>query len=93
MRLHSCTTRELATAASHLLHPQLPGLSGHQVHLGADPGDLLPEGAHLGPGVAHPREDIGEQAVQQRDVVRHQLGHHGLTHTLDQDLGMGQVVL
>lgn len=56
------------------------------MHLGADLGDLCPQLLHGGMGVLDPREHIREQAVQQGDVLGHQLGHHRLAHTLDQDL-------
>lgn len=61
-------------------------ISIHKVHLRADLFELLPESSHFSTHVLHTWEDVREQAEKQRDVLCHQLGHHCLTHTLDQDL-------
>ncbi len=64
-----------------------------EVHLLADLGDLCPEVLHGCPGVLDAREDVREEAVQERNVLSNQLGHHGLAHTLDQDLREGGRVM
>ena len=76
----------------YLLHPHgayVVSVAVGEVHLGAHLLQLFPEGRHLPPHVLHPGEHVRQQAEEQGDVLRHQLGHHGLTHTLDQDLEGG----
>lgn len=48
--------------------------------------NFLSESCHLSRSVLYTREHITEQTVKQRNVLSHQLGHHGLHHRLDQDL-------
>lgn len=48
--------------------------------------DLGPESSHLCPDIRDAWEDVREKATKKWYVVCHQLGHHGLTHTLNQNL-------
>lgn len=48
--------------------------------------DLVLEPRHLRPCVLDAGEHVRQQREEQRDVLSHQFGHHGLAHTLDQDL-------
>lgn len=72
--------------SSYLFHPHAPHIvtiTVGEVHLTTDFFQFLSESSHLSAMVLDTREDIREQAEKQRDVLSHQLGHHGLTHTLD----------
>ena len=56
------------------------------LHLCTHLSQLLLEPQHLGGGVGDSREDVREEAVEERNVLSHQLGHHRLHDALDQDL-------
>lgn len=62
----------------------------YQVLLVAHFAYLLPESCHGRRGILHAGEDIGEETVQKRDVVCHQLRHHCFHDRLDEYLLFGQ---
>ena len=77
---------------TYLLHPlrsSAIGLPRGQVHLATHSRNLGPQLTNVCCPVLDSREHIGEEAVQQRNVLSHQLGHHRLTHALDQNLQKG----
>ena len=65
---------------------QFLALAVHQVAFGADLSYLLAQSLPLAGRVLDAREDVGQETVEEGDVLGHKLRNHRLHHTLDENL-------